>query len=465
MIFLSDQEVARALQCPEPCNSAFYKRVSIDSRLTKPGDLFVAIRGEHHDGHQFVQDALEKGATGVIVESLPISVSVPVYQVQDSFQALWKLARWVRTHQVGLQIIGITGSVGKTTVKEMIRSILEAVGPTAYSHGNLNNFLGTPLSLCQIRSVDRYGVFEMGMNQPGEISQLSHLVQPHMGVITPIGPAHLAGFSSIEEIVNEKTKIVDGMAEGGWVVTDHDGPFADAVISQLKQKEVEVITVGKNPQSLSRLLEIKSQNHRMDLTVDLLGDRVTYSMENSTSFHMAFNSLLALTTMTRLGINWEVAVQVLSQFRPVPGRGGVYSTVYQTFPIVVIDDCYNANPLSTRAALHHLAQFQSTHPNARRVAVLGDMLELGEQASQLHFELGEIIANLETIDYVITVGALAQHIQKGCQNQIPGAHFEDLSQLSQALPQQIQPNDIILFKASRGTRLRSLVQEILSQDL
>jgi len=387
--------------------------ISHDTRTLKPGDVYIAIKGATHDGHDFVEKAVEKGAAGLMVEKdFPMFGTIPQMVVPDTMVALWALAAGVRSCWAG-PVIGITGSVGKTTVKELIASVLAQKGAVAKTLGNWNNDIGLPLSMLAADRNADFFVFELGMNHPGEIDRLACLLKPDWAVITDIGKAHIEFFQGLEGIAEEKASL---LAHADNAVLDETSEWFELFKSKCKGR---IVTFGKEP---------------FAFTAPLPGE------------HMVGNCRRAVALGLALGLSPAAVQSGLTAFKPAPMRWE--RTLHNG--IIFINDAYNANPLSMRASLTTFAQLPC---EGRRFAVLGGMRELGGTAEDEHRELGLFVDTLK-LDGVITIG------EAGVQMVCDGITGVDKTTAVDILRTHLRAGDAVLFKASRGERLETVLDEL-----
>jgi UDP-N-acetylmuramoyl-tripeptide--D-alanyl-D-alanine ligase len=387
--------------------------ISHDTRTLKPGDIYIAIKGAAHDGHSFVPQAVEKGAAGIIVErEFPDIGNVPQMIVDDTMEALWALAAGVRRHWAGT-VIGITGSVGKTTVKELIASVLAQKGTVCKTPGNWNNDVGLPLSMLAADRNADFFVFELGMNHPGEIDRLAGLLAPDWAVLTDIGKAHIEFFQSLEKIAEEKASL---LAHADNALLDEMSEWFELFKTKCKGR---IVAFGKEP---------------FAFTVPLPGE------------HMIRNARRAAALGRELGLSAEEVQKGLSAFQSAPMRWE--RTLHNG--IVFINDAYNANPLSMRASLTTFAQLPC---EGRRFAVLGGMRELGGTADVEHRELGRFVDTLK-LDWIITVG------DSGSQIICDGIVGVQKTEAVDILRTHLRAGDMVFFKASRGERLETILEEL-----
>jgi UDP-N-acetylmuramoyl-tripeptide--D-alanyl-D-alanine ligase len=375
-----------------------FSRVSTDTRDIRSGDLFVALRGERFDGHDFIADAEKSGAAAVLCE-LPVA-GLPSVVVGDSRRALGLLAAgWAA--QYSLTRIAVTGNAGKTTVKEMIACMLSARPADTAVHatiGNLNNDIGVPLTLLGVNATHRYGVFELGANAPGEIAWTSSLVRPQIVMITNVTGAHLEGFGSMQGIANAKSEIYCATAPDAVAIVNADDQFAGFFTTQALKAELRIVTVGQYGGADWRAEQISLNGASVDFVLLHEGHRYNVHLPLP-GVHQVNNALMAIAAVAEAGISIDEALPRLNQLQPVKGRMNITPCMGGT----LVDDSYNANPGSVRVAVDWLAEQQT--PQA---LVLGDLGELGPDEIEIHQQLGEY-ARAAGLDRLIAVGALAAH--------------------------------------------------------
>ncbi len=427
--------------------------ISTDSRAVVSNSIFFALNGERFDGHQFVGQALNQGAAVAIV-SRPVQfleTSKPVILVPDTLVALQTLARWYRNQLNNLTVIGITGSSGKTSTKDFVRSVMAQRYPTTATQGNFNNHLGVPLSIFNANSNDRVAVWEMGMNHAGELTPLCNMIQPQIGIITSIGSAHLEFLKTHEAIAQEKCTLARCLPSDGTMVYPIDCNFASLIRSSTKAR---CITVGIGAGDV-RAESIRFHSQGIDYLLVIDGFCRQPVHLNTYGRHMVSNSLLAAATGWVMGLAPESISSGLSSAQFNQGRMHCFTVR----DIVVIDDTYNANPESMKAALDVLASM--TDVTGRRWAVLGGMGELGSFAEQAHQEIGQYTANLE-IDVLVAVGAPARALIQSSLPNLTTKYFEQSEEAAAWLSQQLQPGDAVLFKGSHFTGMESVLHHIFN---
>jgi UDP-N-acetylmuramoyl-tripeptide--D-alanyl-D-alanine ligase len=430
------------------------KGVSIDSRSVQPGELFVALRGPNHDGHDFVVQALGRGAA-VMVDRAPAGLAddAPLLLVEDTMAALTALGHAGRRRSHA-RIAAITGSVGKTGSKEALRLALGEQAPTHASAASHNNHWGVPLSLARAPHGASFAVYELGMNAPGEIGALARMVRPHVALITTIAPAHLGFFASIDAIAEAKAEIFGGLEPGASAVLNADNPYFDR-LRELAQAAgaARVIGFGASDAASARLLDARMDANGSELTVALDGRKLAFRI-GAPGRHWVSNGLAVVATAAALGANPERAAATLAAFGPPRGRGQRRRIERPDGVITLIDDSYNANPASVRAALGVLATAQG-----RKLAALGDMLELGDHSTALHAELAGPIEEM-SIDRVFTAGAAMRHLHTALPASRRGAHAESARALLPMLEAELKDGDTLLVKGSLGSAMGQIVDAL-----
>lgn len=441
------QEAAAALGLPQMQAQATLADVCTDTRKIQPGSLFVCLRGERFDGHSFASQAAQLGAAALLVDH-PVDADVPQLVVTDTGKALLQLAGWYR-RRFQLPVVGLTGSVGKTTTKEFIALVLGAKYNTLKTQGNLNNEIGVPQMLFRLEDSHTAAVIEMGMNHFGEISRLTRAVAPTVGLITNIGVSHIENLGSRAGILQAKLEILEGMAPDAPLIVNIDNDM------------LRTVKLGDRP-----LLTFAIDDQSADFTATDIaeqGSTTAFTVHHSTftrpvtiptvGIHNVYNALAAMAVGYVTGVDPVAAASALANYVPA----GMRQNLVQVGGVQVIEDCYNASPDSMRAALQTLGKL----PVHRRYAVLGAMLELGDYAKEAHTQVGKMAAE-NGIDGVLAYGADAAYIveaakQAGLEN---ARLFDTKEALAQSLAQQVQPGDGVLFKGSRGMHLEDVMHTV-----
>ncbi|NMN59275.1 UDP-N-acetylmuramoyl-tripeptide--D-alanyl-D-alanine ligase [Xanthobacter sp. SG618] len=434
--------------------------ISIDSRSLAPGDTFFAIAGENSDGHAYVSKALEAGASACVVAREKLDqfpTDAPLLVVDDVLAALTDLARASRARSLA-GIVAVTGSVGKTTTKEALRIALGADGETHASAASYNNHWGVPLSLARLPREARYGVFEIGMNHPGEITPLVKLVRPQVAIITTVEPVHIAQFSGIEEIADAKAEIFQGLEPGGAVVLNLDNPLFPRLKAAAEALGIDrIITFGETAGADVRLKEAALQSYCSVGVADVMGTPVTFKV-GMPGRHIVQNMLAVLAAAKLVGADLALVGLALSRMKAPPGRGVALRLQVKGGQATLLDESYNANPASMRAALDVLSR-TPVGPRGRRIAVLGDMLELGPDGEAHHAELAEAIRTAK-IDQVFCCGPQMHALWQALPSERRGGYAIHASHLEPMVASAIRGGDTLMVKGSNGSRMGPLVKSL-----
>lgn len=423
------------------------KGIVIDSRQIEPGYIFVATKGERVDGHRFIPDVFAKGALAVICEVLPEEDMGPCILVKDSFMALKQAAAFYR-QQLDIRVVGITGSVGKTSTKEFIAAVLAEKYKVHKTAGNYNNEVGLPLTIFGIQEDDQIAVLEMGINTFGEMHRLSEVAKPDICVMTNIGQCHLENLIDRDGILRAKSEIFDFMNPEGTVIVNGDDDKL-ATIHEVYGKAP--VTFGMNENNAIWADNIENRGllgSRADIH---MGDALVHANIPLPGEHMIYNAMAAAAVGLQFDMTKEEIAAGISHVEAVAGR----SHLIEAGDKVIIDDCYNANPVSMKAAIDLLA----TAPG-RKVAILGDMFELGENEKAMHGEVGQYAAE-KGIDLILCVGGLsASMYEEAVKNGGNARHFEAREELEEVLGNLLQPGDTVLVKASHSMAFENIVKNI-----
>jgi UDP-N-acetylmuramoyl-tripeptide--D-alanyl-D-alanine ligase len=433
--------------------------VSIDTRTLEKGDLFFAIRGEARDGHEFVRAALEQGAAAAVIDEAharEFSGTGPLFIVNDVLRALERLGARARERSSAF-VAAITGSVGKTSTKDMTRLVLSRFGETHASAASYNNQWGAPLSLARMPASARYGVFELGMNHAGEIASLVNLVKPHVALVTRVAPVHLEHFDSIEAIADAKAEIFSGLVEGGVAILNRDDDTYERLAQAAAARAEHVFSFGAGEGARARLLSYETIGETGAVEAEILGRRLAYRI-GAPGRHIALNSLGVLLIATVFDVDLDQAAAALADFAPPTGRGGREKIALKGGDFTLIDESYNANPTSMRAALELLA---ATQPGdgGRRIAIFGDMLELGPRGAELHAELAPDLERARA-DLLFTAGPLMARLYYAVAEEKRGAHRATAQELEEAVLAAIRPGDVVMIKGSNGSRMARIVSAV-----
>lgn len=436
---------------------------SIDTRTIEPGEAFFAIQGEARDGHDFVAGALEKGAGLAVIDEAHAGAFTdagPYAVVPDVLMAMER-AGVARRAELKAGVVAVTGSVGKTGTKEALRLVLSRQGKTHAPVASYNNHWGVPLTLCRTPADVRYGVYEIGMSNPGEILPLAKMVTPDVAIVTTVQPVHLAAFASLDGIAEEKGSIFAALKPGGTAILNADIPQAGLLRQLAGQSPAgRIVTFGESPDADIRLL---SCSLKADVsTVDALvhGQPVTYRI-GSPGKHIVFNSLAVLAAVEALGADIALAALALSDLAPPAGRGARQSLQAAGGSFTLIDESYNGNPASMRAAIENLGRIPVSG-RGRRIAVLGDMLELGPSGPALHEGLADaVLAN--RVDKVFACGPLMRGLYDGLPSTVRGAYAGAASGLEPLVLDAIRAGDVVTVKGSLGSRMGPIVKAITAR--
>jgi UDP-N-acetylmuramoyl-tripeptide--D-alanyl-D-alanine ligase len=430
--------------------------VSIDSRTLESGDLFFAIRGDAHDGHDHVARAFEAGAAAAVVsrERAPqLGPLGPLFAVEGTLSAMERLGVAARVRSKA-RIVAVTGSVGKTTAKEMLRAMLTACGVTHASAASYNNHWGVPLTLARMPATARFGVFEMGMNHAGEIAPLTRMARPDVALVTTIAPVHIEYLGSIEAIADAKAEIFLALEAHGTAVLNRDAPQFERLKKAAAARGARVWSFGRRADCDAQLLEVEAIDGRSGVRARILGREFAFEL-GAPGVHMAENALGALLAADALGADLDACAAELLRFSPQKGRGERFSIPTPDGPATIIDESYNANPASMRAALALLAAAKPG-PKGRRIAVIGDMLELGPEAAAMHAELApDLSAN--NVDLLFGAGPLTRALYEAAPASMRAAWTERSSDLTDEVARALRGGDIAMVKGSNGSGMGPLV--------
>lgn len=459
--------------------------ISIDSRTTQPGDVFIALKGPAYDGHDYAAAALDAGAAAAIISRPPGNTppQARLIRVHDTFAALQDMGSRGRTRAQG-KIIAVTGSVGKTGSKEQLRAMLQAqIAPAAHddrsmparesarltkdhnnssvfaSQGSFNNHWGVPLSLAQLPQDADWGVFELGMNHAGEMTALARQVQPHVALITNIEAVHLEFFASLEAIADAKAEIFLGMNAQGAAILNRDNPHYARLVGHARTQGIQTILgFGQNAGADARLIDFTLTPDTGIIRAEFFGKVLEYRI-GAPGLHYAVNSLGTLLAAYAAGAALESCAAALADFTPPPGRG---SWQRITLPgggaMTLIDESYNASPVATRAAIAVLGQ-TAPEPGGRRIAILGDMRELGATAPQLHAELAAPLCAAK-IDQVFCCGHVIQGLFENLPAAMRGRYTRDSKAMAALLPDMLHAGDVVLVKGSKSVQMNFVIDAV-----
>lgn len=429
--------------------------VSIDSRSVAPGDLFIALAGPSHDGHAFVKAAIAAGAAAALVHDIPAGCEgLPLLLVPDTMTGLQALGRAARDRS-NARIVAVTGSVGKTGTKEMLALALSQQGATHWSVGSFNNHWGVPLSLARMPADSRFAVFELGMNHPGEIVPLVAMVRPHAVIVTTVEAVHTAFFKSTEEIAQAKAEIFTGLEADGIAILNRDNRHFRRLAKAAKAAGITNIqSFGSHIDADARLLDCAVDPDETAVFA-LVRDRALAYRIGVPGLHWAMNSLAVVLALGALGADAEAGARALAGMNPPKGRGERHRIAVPGGTAQLIDESYNASPVSMKAAIATLAAAKPGK-GGRRVAVLGDMLELGDDAAALHAGLADAL-NTWTIDQIHTAGPMMAHLHAALPPERRGLHAANSQELAAMVKAAVKIGDVIMVKGSAGSRMGRVV--------
>ncbi|HLM16001.1 MAG TPA: UDP-N-acetylmuramoyl-tripeptide--D-alanyl-D-alanine ligase [Reyranella sp.] len=454
----SSDEVARALgaviAAPFEANG-----VTFDSRAVGKGDLFFALKGETTDGHGFVAEAMKRGAAAAVVSRDVENAGGTLIRVPDTLKALEGLGRAARRRSKA-RIASVTGSVGKTSTKDALRAMLSAQAPTSASTASFNNHVGVPISLARLPREARYGVFEIGMNHPGEIEPLARQVEADVGVITNVEAAHIGHMGSEEAIADEKACLFAGMAQGAVAVLNRDGRHYERLAGHARHFGVSrIVGFGRGETADARLVSCNLQDSGSDVVALIQGRRIEYRL-GAAGEHWVLNSIAALAVVEALGADVEQAAASLAGVTASPGRGARRFLKFGTGTVELLDESYNGNPMSVRAMLAILARTEPAK-GGRRLLALGDMRELGEGADAYHAGLADAVS-ASGATQVFLCGPHMEALWRKLEPAQRGVHRPDSMALAGEVAAALRAGDVIAVKGSLGSKMKHVVDAILA---
>jgi UDP-N-acetylmuramoyl-tripeptide--D-alanyl-D-alanine ligase len=442
--------------------------VVIDSRKAKKNSLFIAIKGEKNDGHDFLAEVASNGCKLVLIHDPQFfndlrltTYNLRLILVKNTFTALYSLAKFSRKRSAA-KIIAITGSVGKTGTKEMLKLLFDSQGKTFATAGNLNNHFGVPLSLCNFSRDCEFGIFELGMNHLGEIEPLSRLVQPHLALITNVGPVHIEFFKNEEEIALAKSEIFCGILDGGIALINRDNRHFEFLRKRAQYYAIvdqNIITFGEKNPSDYQIIHSKTSNPSNSIVETKLknGEKIYYEIATSNPA-IIFNSTIAIACLDLIGNNLSAGISALRNLQTFSGRGNIKEIKIGEKNITIIDDTYNASIPSMRAGLEHVVNLKNILGKKRVVVALGDMRELGEKSVELHEEVTNYLQQLH-VDFALLVGenmtAAAKKLPKDSYKTFP-----DSTAAALEIKDFLSNGDILYVKGSRGVRMEKVIEKI-----
>ncbi len=424
-------------------------KIVTDHREAKDGCLFIALPGSHMDGHDFVQGAFQNGAIGAVVrKNYHGNPDQNFIYVDDTKVALDQIAKASRKRIKKSKVIAITGSVGKTSVKEALLFVLDSFGKAQANPASHNNHVGVPLTLSNFSQDLDYAILEIGMNHAGEISNLVNLVEPNIAIITCIAPSHLGNFENIEGIADAKSEIFENLAKKGIIILNHDDEYFEYLRQKAQEKapDHKLYSYGNTPESDAYVLKQDGKN----IHASIMGEEISYSL-NIEGSHWVTNSVCILLALKLMKINLSQAVEKLKDFQAIKGRGKTQTIPFEKGTFLLIDDSYNANPTSMQAGLQVLGQ-----KNGRKIAILGDMLELGDSGPKYHRALLQELLDAQ-VDKVYACGPLMNLLFETLPPGMRGAWKEKSQDLLPDFLPQLEDGDVIFVKGSKGSRMGLII--------
>lgn len=447
-----DEAVAAVSGRADGQTSAGISGISIDTRSLRKGELFVALK-DARDGHEFVSAAFAAGASAALVANdyVKRDADGALIRVDDTLRGLEQLGVAARRRLPDTaHVIAVTGSAGKTGTKDMLRAALAALGTVHAAEKSFNNHWGVPLTLARMPRDAAAGVFEIGMNHPGEIRPLAKFVAPHAAIVTTVEAVHLAQFASVADIAQEKAEIFEGVVPGGTAIINRDNVHFPALDARARSCGLNILTFGVDTSADVRASALQLRADGSDIEARFDGRTVTFSL-SIPGIHIARNSLAVVAALHAIGADVEKAVAALKDLQPLSGRGARHALTINGGPALLVDESYNANPASMRAAIENLGSF-ARQSYKRRIAVLGDMLELGDDAEQMHRDLASAIA-AAGVDVVFASGPLMRGLYDAVPPALRGAYAEQSDGLEAALLAALDTGDVVMVKGSNGSRM------------
>jgi len=433
--------------------------VTFDSREVRPGDLFVALKGVR-DGHDFVESAFRAGAVAALTEK-PMDGGACVV-VPDTLKGLEDLGAYARDRAPEVRRGAVTGSVGKTSVTQAIRAGLALAGPAHSSVKSFNNHIGVPLTLARMHRSTERAVFEIGMNHPGEIAPLSRMVQPHAACVTNVGPVHTEAFENGEAgVAAEKAEIFAGLGPGGVAVINADIPWFDTLKQVALRHGARVMSFGSDETCDARLLDFQPEPNGARVSARIWGRDYVFTLAQS-GFHWGLNSLAVLLMLDALDVPTETGLAALSEFAPLAGRGRELLVALDGGAFTLVDESYNANPLSMKATLASLGA-RRPEPGGRRIVALTDMLELGKDSAERHAALAGAIEAAD-VDLVFLAGPQMKHLWDVLPAARRGGWAADAASIAAETARAVRPNDLVMVKGSNGSKASTIARALAALD-
>jgi len=436
-------------------NLVNFKGLSIDTRTMKKDNLFLAIKGKNNDGNRYVKEALKKGA-GCVISTSNNKKNKKIIKIKDTIFFLNNFAKLKREHS-NAKIISITGSAGKTSLKNLIKDLLQHFGKTYSSPKSFNNHLGVPISLSNLSYEDRFGVFEVGMSKAGEIRNLTRLIKPEIGIITNIGEAHIENFKNTEGVAKAKSEIIENIKIGGTIILNRDDKFFNYLRTKAIKYKLNISTFGKHVDSDVRVLKIVNKDNKFKVFVEIKSQKINFEIRDLN----IYNVLASIALMKELKIDFLKVLKKFKNFSPIEGRGKKYIVTRYKKKFKFIDESYNANPSSVKNAIKKLSLIKKE--KFKKFLILGDMLELGSKSKKFHEDLSKVINNSD-IDKVFIKGKKTLFTYKCIKKDKRGNILQNIEDIDLSLSEMISNNDYLMIKGSNATGLnifsRKMVKEI-----
>ena len=436
-------------------NLVNFKGLSIDTRTMKKDNLFLAIKGKNNDGNRYVKEALKKGA-GCVISTSNNKKNKKIIKIKDTIFFLNNFAKLKREHS-NAKIISITGSAGKTSLKNLIKDLLQHFGKTYSSPKSFNNHLGVPISLSNLSYEDRFGVFEVGMSKAGEIRNLTRLIKPEIGIITNIGEAHIENFKNTEGVAKAKSEIIENIKIGGTIILNRDDKFFNYLRTKAIKYKLNISTFGKHMDSDVRVLKIVNKDNKFKVFVEIKSQKINFEIRDLN----IYNVLASIALMKELKIDFLKVLKKFKNFSPIEGRGKKYIVTRYKKKFKFIDESYNANPSSVKNAIKKLSLIKKE--KFKKFLILGDMLELGSKSKKFHEDLSKVINNSD-IDKVFIKGKKTLFTYKCIKKDKRGNILQNIEDIDLSLSEMISNNDYLMIKGSNATGLnifsRKMVKEI-----
>ena len=434
------------------------KNIVIDSKKIKKGDLFIAIKGKKFDGHKFIDEALKNGASAVISEKKKVISNFPIITVEDTKESLIDIARFSRKRIKNLIVIGITGSTGKTTLKEWLFLTLKEDYKTYCNYGNFNNEIGMPLTLCNMPLKSQICILEIGMNNKGEIRRLAKVAKPNVNIITNIGSAHIGNLVSKRGIAKEKSDIFFYSTPKDCSVIPRDDEFCEFLVEKALKKFNSIYTFGKKKNSTFQYFK---SGYKDKIAKFKIFDKY-YNFQKEVSFNNWENNIVVILGLIKiLNLKVKNLKQKIEKLKPIEGRGKLYSIKVNNKKIMLIDESYNSSPDSLKKSIENLKYFKNIQ--GRIICVIGDMLELGKNSTKMHIEISEILKKVKP-EIVFTVGKYSGSIQKGLPKTIKFHHFIDHKKIYNEILSIIKTNDVIMIKGSNSSNVNFISKQLIESD-